>query len=253
MEAIDSGYLIDEMGKQIKLRTLEGLNMLGNLIEGNYDSINIKYYSSWEALARKVFGMNVDSDNKNLYVPSALEIFGTSMRDPAFYRICKKMVNMVLRYFFFFFFNPPILKKKQQSYNNIFRRCKSHCPQYTMNDLDFNGVRIENVEVDRLVTFWESKDYLINNAIDVPTMKDGKSFKIKAWQHQLNHKPFSYKMNINSDKTTKAVMRIFLGPTIDGGYYDDYSYLLNNYQNFFMLDEFEINRKLLNTPPSLVQ
>lgn len=111
-----------------------------------------------------------------------------------------------------------------------------------MNELEFNGVRIESVEIDKLVTYWDKKDYIINNAIDVTSLKYGNSFNIKAWQYQLNYKPFTYRMMINSDKTTKAVMRIFLGPAMDGEYYDDYSYLLNYYKYFFMMDEFEVNR-----------
>ena len=116
-------------------------------------------------------------------------------------------------------------------------------PRYTKNELDFSGVRIESVDVDKLVTFWDTKDFLINNVVDVPTMKDGLSFNIKAWQYNLNYKPFTYKINVNSDKSTKAVMRIFLGPAIEGEKYDDYSYLLNYYKYFFMMDEFEVNRK----------
>lgn len=116
MEAIDSGYVIDPMGKQINLRTPEGLNILGNLIEGNYDSINMNYYSSWEAIARKLYGMNIDHDNKNMYVPSALEIFSTSMKDPAFYRIINKMVDMVLRYAYI----QKYLYLQNSSENNLF-------------------------------------------------------------------------------------------------------------------------------------
>lgn len=122
-------------------------------------------------------------------------------------------------------------------------RYKSLLDRYTKKELEFNGVRIENVEVDKLVTFCDNKDFLINNVVDVATMKDGRAFNIKAWQDRLNYKPFTYKMSINSDKTAKAVVRIFLGPAVEGEKYDDYSYLLQNYKYFFMLDEFQVNRK----------
>lgn len=119
--------------------------------------------------------------------------------------------------------------------------------RYTKNEVEFNGVRIENVEIDKLVTYYDMKDYLINNAVDVPKMKDGQTFNIKAWQWQLNYKPFTYKIYVNSDKTTKAVMRIFLGPAVEGEKYDDYSYLRNYYKYFYMLDEWEVNGKLSST------
>ena len=126
----------------------------------------------------------------------------------------------------------------------MINRYKSFLPRYTKNELDFPGVRIENVDVDKLVTYFDSKEYFINNAVNVESFKEGRAFSIKAWQQQLNCKPFTYKFNVNSDKDTKAVVRIFLGPAIDDEKYDDYSYLLNYYKYFFMLDEFEINRKL---------
>lgn len=120
--------------------------------------------------------------------------------------------------------------------------------RYTRNELEFSGVKIENVDVGKLVTYWDAKDFLINNAVDVPTLRDGRSFNIKAWQYQLNYKPFTYKFAINSDKSTKGIMRIFLGPAVEGETSNDYSYLLNYYQYFFMLDEFEVNGKLMPYP-----
>jgi hypothetical protein len=108
-------------------------------------------------------------------------------------------------------------------------------------------VRFESVEVDKLFTYFENRDYYINNAVAVENFKEGRSFNIKALQPVLNHKPFSYKFNINSDKDTKSVMRIFLGPAeFEGEKYDQYSYFFNNYKYFFLLDEFEVNRKFNN-------
>ena len=92
MEAIDSGFFYDDMGKQISLYTVEGLNYLGNLIEGNGDSYNLKYYGAYDVLAREILGMNFNFNNKNYYVPSSLELFSTSLRDPAFYRIYDKIM-----------------------------------------------------------------------------------------------------------------------------------------------------------------
>lgn len=219
-EAIDSGFFYDEMGKQISLYTQEGLNYLGNIIEGNYDSYNLKYYGAYDVLARDILGMNFDSKNKDYYVPSSLQYFSTSMRDPAFYRMYDRIL-----YFF--------------------QRYKSLLNRYTKSELEFPGVRFENVEVDKLVTYFDSRDYFINNAVAVGSYKEGKSFSIKAQQYSLNYKPFTYKFAVNSDKDTKAVMRVFLGPAVEGEKYDDYSYLLHYYKYFFMLDEFELDRELI--------
>ncbi|XP_032453316.1 arylphorin subunit alpha-like [Nasonia vitripennis] len=214
MEAIDSGFIIDEMGKQVNIMCPEGLNILANIIEGNYDSMNMKYYGSYDVLSRRVLGMNYDAKNKDMYIPSSLENFSTSMKDPAFYRIYNKIVGFFMKY-------------------------KSHLNRYTKNELEFSGVKIENVEIDKLYTYFDTREYMVNNLIDVASMKDGFSFNMKAWQYHLNYKPFTYKFAVNSDKSTKAIMRIFLGPAMEG--YDDYSFLLHYYQYFFMLDEFEFN------------
>ena len=91
--AIDSGYVIDKHLKPIAINTHEGLNMLANIIEGNEDSINLQLYGSLDHLAKNIFGYNLDPVNKYMIVPSALQTFTTSMRDPAFYRIYKKIIS----------------------------------------------------------------------------------------------------------------------------------------------------------------
>lgn len=98
MDAIDSGYLIDEYGKKIDIYTPEGLNMLGNVIEGNSDSINTKFYGMYDILARDILGYNFDFQNKNNLIPSALQSYSTSMRDPAFYMLYQKILSYFLRY-----------------------------------------------------------------------------------------------------------------------------------------------------------
>lgn len=112
-----------------------------------------------------------------------------------------------------------------------------------MSELQFTGVRIEDVQVDRLVTYFDKQDFLINNIVDVASVQQEQNVNIKVWQSHLNYKPFTYKIAVNSEQSTKAVMRIFLGPAIEGQDLDQYSHLLHNYQHFVMLDEFELLRK----------
>lgn len=97
MDAIDSGYIRDMNGKEINIYTPEGLNYLGNIIEGNGDSCNMKYYGSYEALTRDIFGVNFDRMCKNYFVPSSLQTYSTSMRDPMFYRMLKKIMMFMRR------------------------------------------------------------------------------------------------------------------------------------------------------------
>ena len=115
---------------------------------------------------------------------------------------------------------------------------------YKKHELEFPGVRIESVDFDKLVTFFDTKEFFINNAVDVASFKEGQYFNIKALQYHLNYKPFTYKFTVHSEKSTKAVMRVFLGPAFDEEKYNDYSYFLHYYKYFFQLDEFEVSRKL---------
>lgn len=98
MDAIDSGYLIDQYGKKVDIYTPEGLNMLGNVIEGNVDSCNSRFYGMYDALARDILGFNFDFYNKNKVIPSVLQSYSTSMRDPAFYMLYKKIMTYFFRY-----------------------------------------------------------------------------------------------------------------------------------------------------------
>lgn len=98
MNAIDLGYVYDKNGKQINIYTPEGLSILANLIEGNIDSCNRRFYGMYDALARDILGFNFDYKDKNKMIPSSLQCYSTSMRDPGFYRLYKR----IMMYFFRF-------------------------------------------------------------------------------------------------------------------------------------------------------
>ncbi|KAK0085371.1 hypothetical protein PV325_005322 [Microctonus aethiopoides] len=218
LAAIDSGYIIDYEGKQIGLYTPEGFNYLGNLIEGNYDSCNIRFYGAIDALYRDIFGFNYDCKHKHCVVPSALQTFSASLRDPAFYRLYKRIIGYFLRY-------------------------KCHLPAYTASELEFSGVKIHDVKVDKLYTYMEPYDYFINNAVTVDSYKDGMSFNIKAKKYRLNYKPFTFNFNVMSDKVTKGAIRIFLGPSYDDYYFKEENYMYYSFYNFVELDNFVVDLK----------
>ncbi|KAG7210287.1 hypothetical protein KM043_011831 [Ampulex compressa] len=221
MNAIDLGYVYDKEGKQVQIYTPEGLNILGNIIEGNVDSTNRRFYGMYDALARDILGYNFDYKYKNRVIPSALQSYSTSMRDPAFYRLYKRIMTFFLRY-------------------------KKNLPAYTQNELVFPGVKFESVHMDKLMTYFDTCDTLINNAVTVQNFKEGMALRIKARRSCLNYKPFTYRINVNSEKETKAVLRIFLGPANYDQQYEgqtDYSYLRKYYQYFVELDKFVVTLK----------
>ena len=121
-------------------------------------------------------------------------------------------------------------------------RYKSYLPPYTLADLEYSGVKIENVYVDKIFTYFEKYDTLINNAVTVDNWKDGNSFNIKTRQYRLNYKPFTYRFDVKSDKNTKGVVRIFLGPSFENTYETEYGYFKDNWMNFYELDKFTVTR-----------
>lgn len=97
--AVDSGFVLDPTGKTINIYTPEGLNILGNIIEGNMDSCNPDFYGSIDLFARKIFGYNLEPSTSYQIIPSALEYHSMSMRDPAFYRFYKRILFYYYRYY----------------------------------------------------------------------------------------------------------------------------------------------------------
>lgn len=92
-QAVDSGIVFTKEGKPAKIYTPEGLNILGNMIEGNADSCNEQYYGNIDMLGRNILGFNLMPLTPDKLHPSALEHFVTSMRDPAFWRLYKKFFH----------------------------------------------------------------------------------------------------------------------------------------------------------------
>lgn len=196
----------------------QGFNILGNIIEGNADSVNPRYYGSIQVFARHLLGYSYQPYNPYQIAPSALEQFETSLRDPAFYSFYKKIV-----YFF-------------QTY-------KSHLQPYTYNDLYFPGVKVQNVEFDRLVTYFDYFDSDITNALYVNQQEyervyeSSDYFSVKARQQRLNYKPFSYKIYVDAEQPVESVVRVYIGPK-----YDEYGrpYDINeNRANFVLFDFFK--------------
>ncbi|XP_020280010.1 hexamerin-like [Pseudomyrmex gracilis] len=219
MNAIDLGYVYDKNGKQVNIYTPEGLNILANLIEGNMDSCNPRFYGNYDALARNILGFNFDYKDKNKMIPSALQSYSTSMRDPGFYRMLKRIFKM------------------------FFLRYKKYMPYYNQNELIFPGIKFESVNMDKLVTYFDNYDTFINNAISVENFKDGMKLRVKARRFCLNYKPFTYRFKINSDKETKAMLKIFLGPSFDDDNINDMQYL-RDYSKFFVeMDKFIVTLK----------
>lgn len=75
-----------------------------------------------------------------MVAPSALEQYQTSLRDPMFYQMFKRYVG-------------------------FFTQFKNTLEPYTKEELTTPGVKIENVEVEKMVTYFDHFDVDITNGV----------------------------------------------------------------------------------------
>ncbi|KAJ8923020.1 hypothetical protein NQ315_001568 [Exocentrus adspersus] len=211
-DVIDWGYIPTKDGKQIDIYTPDGFDVLGNIVEGNPDSPNTRYFGALQIFARHLLGYAPQPLNSYKVAPSVLEHFETASRDPAFYQFYKRIVL-------------------------LFQQYKTHLPPYSYNELFFPGVKVEKIDVDRLVTYFDYFDSDITNSIYLTQEElDKENVQVKVRQQRLNHKPFSYRINVNAETAQEAVVRVYLGPK-----YDEYGRKIDikeNRINFIEMDCF---------------
>lgn len=84
-----------------------------------------------------------------MVAPSALEQYQTSLRDPMFYQMFKRYVG-------------------------FFTQFKNTLEPYTKEELTTPGVKIENVEVEKMITYFDHFDVDITNGVWY-TKEEGKT------------------------------------------------------------------------------
>ncbi|KAK7865573.1 hypothetical protein R5R35_010107 [Gryllus longicercus] len=182
--------LVQKDGSKISIYEQQGFEIFGKLISGSYNSVNYKYYGALYNKLRSLLATTVDPDYTHGTLPGVTEYFFTTLRDPIYYQACARI-------------------------DYLFRLYKTQLERYTVEQLSFPGVRVETVETDKLVTYFDDFDVDLMNAYDVSSVEDGQRLKIVARKQRLNYKPFTYKFTINSDKTANVMVRVFLGPKYD--------------------------------------
>ncbi|CAH2092851.1 unnamed protein product [Euphydryas editha] len=217
-EAVIKGY-IEINGIRLDLTKPDDVEALGKLIYGTVEKtdltkIQVDAYRYLLILMKAVIGLNYWENNQYFVVPSVLDSYQTALRDPIFYQLQKRLVHFLI----------------------IF---KMRLPSYTHEDLYFPGVKIDNIVVDKLVTYFD--DYLMDmtNAVTYNNEELKKSTSDMVFfvrKRRLNHQPFKVSLDIMSDKTVDCVVRLFLGPKEDN--LGNLIELNKNRFNFVELDSF---------------
>merc|ERR1719370_2759600 len=190
-DAIAHGYVTGHDGTNIDILNDKGIDVLGDLIESSTYSVNSYYYGALHNTAHIVLGRQGDPHGKFKQPPGVMEHFETATRDPSLFRLHKYM-------------------------NNIFKEFKDRLPPYTFEELNFEGVSIESVNIEgSLETYFEDFEFSLINAVD--DTAEIADVAISAIVKRLNHKPFSWKMQVENSKgaATVASARIFMCPRRD--------------------------------------
>ncbi|CAH0589095.1 unnamed protein product [Chrysodeixis includens] len=189
---------------------------------GNYWHKNADLYSehsqkdlhqfSYEIIARRVLGGSPKPADSYFFMPTALDFYQTSLRDPAFYQLYQRIMDYLIDY-------------------------KEYVKPYSYNDLHFVGVKINDVKVDKLVTYFDYFDFNVTNSVFY-SQEELKSYPtgFMIRQPRLNHEPFSVNVNVKSDVASDAVFKIFIGPKYDSNGYP--VKIEEDWMKFYELDWF---------------
>ncbi|KAL1131636.1 hypothetical protein AAG570_011249 [Ranatra chinensis] len=220
--AIHSGSVIDSSGNTIQLTESRGIDILGNILEASILTINRNLYGDLHNLGHVALALAHDPDHKHLETFGVIADPATAMRDPAFYRL-------------------------HAFVDDIFQEHKNTLPRYTVQQLDFTGVRVTGFEVindggrkNVFQTFWQQSDVELSRGMDFTP----RGSLLARFTH-LQHTPFSYKIQVtNSGAARQGTVRIFLAPATDER---GLPMLFRDQKNMFVeLDKFTVNLRPSN-------
>ncbi|CAG9562296.1 unnamed protein product [Danaus chrysippus] len=192
--AIVTGKYEMRDGTVLNLRKSEDFEILARILLGGVglknDDAKVIHIVN---LFKRLLSYSNYNFEKNTYIPTALDMYTTCLRDPVFWRMMKRITD----------------------YGVLFKKL---LPKYTRDELDFPGVKIDRIVTDKLVTFMDEYDLDITNAmyLDKTEMQKKKSDMVYvARMRRLNHHSFKVTVDVTSEKAVDAVVRIFIGPKWD--------------------------------------
>ncbi|KAL5277186.1 hypothetical protein ACFFRR_002419 [Megaselia abdita] len=196
---IARGFYEAADGTKYYLNKPESIEQIGLLLQGSVDSIDRKFFGSWMTLYHTLlsYGSQYDLVSENKFfdnMPHVLSQFETMMRDPLFYSMYKRVYD-------------------------LFYQFKYYLGEYKKADLYFAGVKIEDVVVDKITTYYGLVDYDVSTLLNKDLFfHEGKfNWKYFAYgrRYVLNNKPYSFTYKFTSDKQQKVVFRTFVAPQYD--------------------------------------
>uniref|UniRef100_A0A1I8MIH2 Hemocyanin n=1 Tax=Musca domestica TaxID=7370 RepID=A0A1I8MIH2_MUSDO len=210
---VDLGYYTMKDGTVVDLRNPDAADMIGSILQGNIDVMD-KYFFNYWYLYSHMYVADVGFNDVEV-VPHAFLNLETVVRDPLFYSLHKRILD-------------------------VFYRFKDSLGPYQREELSFPGVYIKDVKVSEMVTYFDLFDYDVTNLINGKMRFVDGEFKwektLLARQMRLNHKPFNFEITVESDKAQKVYVRVFLAPK-----HNELGQIIplnENRLNFFSFDKF---------------
>nr|CAD7257558.1 unnamed protein product [Timema shepardi] len=214
-EAIHQQAVYTVNGDYYSLNDSTGINTLGQIMEPSCGSKHREYYGALHNYGHILLGQITDPKGKFDMPPGVMEHFETATRDPAFFRLHKHIDNLFKLHKDLL---PPYSRDEVSQAQSITRL---EVPGVTLTKefpapalkLEFPGVKIQDLSVDELTTYFEDFDIDLLNALDDTVDLD--DVNIKARVRRLNHKPFAFHFTVESDKENLVAVRVFMGPKYD--------------------------------------
>lgn len=192
-DAIHTGQALHANGTQVPLTEMEGIDILGNIVENCSISINEDYYGNMHNMGHVFISYIHDPDHRHLEDFGVMGDSATAMRDPIFYRWHAYVDDM-------------------------FQEFKATLPRYTVAQLGFEGVTVTGISVsssggtaNNLNTFWQQSDLDLSRGMDFQP----RGAVFVRFTH-LQHQAFSYNIVVNNSGAARmGTCRIFIAPKFD--------------------------------------
>ncbi|KAJ8679161.1 hypothetical protein QAD02_014948 [Eretmocerus hayati] len=193
-EVIKTRQIRNDKGRVIQLDDVKGIDILGNMVESSILSPNSALYGNLHNSGHVILSLVHDPDNRYLESFGVMADDKTAMRDPIFY-------------------------VWHQFIDDIFVRFKDSLTPYTLEQLNFPGVKVVDIRVsvprdnpNILNTHWTKSDVELSHGLDfVP-----RGSILVRLQH-LNHDDFSYSFVVSNTNNREVVgtLRVFMAPKHD--------------------------------------
>ncbi|KMQ88263.1 phenoloxidase subunit a3 [Lasius niger] len=193
-EAIHTGAYINLRNEKVPLTEFGGVDVLGNIMEASILSPNHNFYGDLHNFGHNAISYCHDPDHRYLEFFSIMGDPATAMRDPIFYRFHAFL-------------------------DDVFLEHKNTLPEYSLQQLDFPGVEITDIEVQTpnqpanvLSTFWNKSDVDLSRGLDFTP----RGPVLVRFTH-MNHSDFKYRIvaNNRNNAERRGTVRIFMAPRQD--------------------------------------